>query len=197
MINPGEFITTVTLLIAMAAVLISLEQNLIQSRAMKAQAFLTLLSLDSDEEIDSAIRTLRVLDDAKYLRIARSEGELAAYDVFRQDEGEKTQRAIYDLVVFLNVVAGLVYERRLPRQTAWDFYFRAYRLAYEKLHTWWLTGQRNATYDDRFQNFADMGRVICAVTGKQVKRFTARQSLRRRLLGFVWRAGRSLHPWPF
>jgi len=48
----------------------------------------------------------------------------------------------------------------LPRQTAWNFYFHAYKIGDAKLLTWWIAGVRK----DKFQDFAGYEKMCKAVS---------------------------------
>lgn len=133
----SEILAFIGLIIALVAVLLTLWQNTLTRRAVQSQVLLTL---------KERAREANYFDGVAAIRALKSYG---SYEAYLQNEPEAVQKTIYDTVDFLNFVAHLVDDKFLSRDTAWNYYFHAYRISNEKLLTWWMTGIRQ----DRFQGF--------------------------------------------
>jgi hypothetical protein len=116
------------------ALLFGVWQIFLARKAISAQSFLNLHQLEvlsrgkNGEDGLAAITTLKKYD---------------SYTDFEQTEPESKREAIYNAVAFLNFVATLSEEDYLKIQDAWDIYFMAYRISYDKLLPWWLNHYRN------------------------------------------------------
>lgn len=125
------------------ALLFSAWQISLTRKAISAQSFLNLHQLEvlsrgkDGEDGIAAITTLKKYDN---------------YADFEQNETERKQEAIYNAVAFLNFVATLSEEDYLKIQDAWDIYFMAYRISYDKLLPWWLDHHRKL-HDNIFPSF--------------------------------------------
>lgn len=133
----SEIVTIVSIIIATVAVLLTLWQNFLTRRTLESQILLNLKQLAKEAGYVNGVKAIITLKNYE------------TYEEYIQAEPKETQQVIYDTVDFLNFVAHLVENKFLPRQTAWNFYFHAYRIGNTKLLTWWLAGVRK----DRFQGF--------------------------------------------
>jgi hypothetical protein len=158
-----DVIPFVSLLIAVSAVCLTLWQNVLQRRAAQTQVFLHMLDqFKSDEVFKGSVSLIGV---ASY-------DNLEAFDASVTQE---TQEQIYYLVDFLNDLARLVWSGYLPRETVWDLYFMQYRIAHEKLIPWWLEGQRQRSYKQKFIAFEEMCLQVAGVTQQQMDAYDAKQ----------------------
>jgi len=157
------WIPFISLLIAVSAVCLTLWQNVLQRRAAQAQVFLHMLDqFKSDEVFKGSLSLIRV---APY----------DSLDAFEAGETEDTQEQIYYLVDFLNDLARLVWSGYVPRQSVWDLYFMHYRIAHEKLIPWWLEGQRQRSYPQKFIAFEEMCLQVAAITQQEMDAYDAEQ----------------------
>jgi hypothetical protein len=158
-----DVIPFVSLLIAVGAVCLTLWQNVLQRRAAQAQVFLHMLDqFKSDAVFRGSVSLIKV----------------ASYDnleAFEASETQDTQEQVYYLVDFLNDLARLVWSGYLPRQTVWDLYFMHYRIAHEKLIPWWLEGQRQRSYQQKFIAFEEMCLQVAGITQQEMDAYDAKQ----------------------
>jgi hypothetical protein len=158
-----DVIPFVSLFIAVSAVCLTLWQNILQRRAAQAQVFLHMLDqFNSDEVFKGSVSLIRV----------------ASYDnleAFEASETQVTQEQIYYLVHFLNDLARLVWSGYLPRRTVWELYFMHYRIAHEKLIPWWLEGQRQRSYKQKFIAFEEMCLQVAGITQQEMDAYDAKQ----------------------
>jgi len=138
-----EIAAIISLAVATIAVVLTLWQNFLTRRALESQILLTLKQLAKEANYVGGVKAMITLKNYEN------------YDEYLQKEPEETRQAIYDTVDFLNFIAHLVEDRFIPRQTAWNFYFHAYRIGNTKLLTWWLAGVR----EDGFQRFSGYERM--------------------------------------
>ena len=125
-----EIISTIGII---GALLFSAWQTFLARKAISAQSFLNLHQLEflshakDGEDGIAAITALKAYN---------------SYADFEQGEPESKREAIYNAVAFLNFVATLSEEGYLKIQDAWDIYFMAYWISYDKLFPWWLDYHR-------------------------------------------------------
>lgn len=153
---PTEVITAVSLLIAVTAVLLTLWQAVLQRRASQAQVFLHMLDQFNGDDVYDGCVSLYALPTYD------------TYELYERTESAETQRRIRKLVEFLNDTARLVKSGYLPRQKVWDIYFMVYRTAYRKLLPWWLQGERQGTYAQRYIAFENMCLEVASVSEKHM-----------------------------
>lgn len=153
----ADVVAFISIIIALVAVLLTLWQNFLTRRAVQSQVLLSLKQLAKDANYFDGMTTIIALK------------RYDTYEAYVQGESENTRQKIYDTVDFLNFVAHLVEDRFLPRSTAWNYYFHAYRICGQKLIPWWLVGIRQ----DRFQGFTGfekMCRRIGSISDEAIKK---------------------------
>ena len=104
-----------------------------------------------------------------------------SYTEFEQKEPERKREAIYNAVAFLNFIATLSEGHYLKVQDAWDIYFMAYRVSYDKLFPWWLEHQRKL-HPNIFPSFERACLVTQAITPEMINAHDnrrLRQSIKR------------------
>jgi hypothetical protein len=140
------------------ALLFSARQNFLAAKAVSAQSFLNLHQLEvlsrgkDGEDGIVAITSLKKYEN---------------YADFEQSEPVSKREAIYNAVAFLNFVATLGEENYLKIQDAWDVYFMAYRICYDKLLPWWLEYHRQF-HLKVFPSFERACLVIHAITPEMI-----------------------------
>lgn len=144
-------------------------------KAILAQSFLNLHQLEVSSHKDgpdgiAAIVALKKYDD---------------YAAFKQDVPKREQDAIYSAVAFLNFIATLSEEGYLEVQDAWDIYFMAYQISYDKLWPWWLEYQRE-THRNIFPSFERACLVTHAITSEMSATYD-----RKRLFQYIKRYKRA------
>lgn len=158
-----NIITAASLLIALAAVCLTLWQNVLQRRAAQAQVFLHMLDQFGNNDVSKGSVIISRL------------GTYTSLDDFDAAETVETQEQVYRLVEFLNDTARLVWSGYLPRQRVWDLYFMVYRTAFKNLLPWWLEGQRQRSYQEKFIAFEEMCMQIAEISLERSKKFDAKQ----------------------
>jgi hypothetical protein len=158
--------TIMSLLIAVAAVCLTLWQNVLQRRAAQAEVFLHMLEQSLSYDVANGMNLLIALKDYD------------TFEAYESSEPPPNQEAIYKVVDFLNNTASLVEEGLIPRQAVWDLYFWSYRVAHEKLMPWWLAGIRKRSYFQRLPNFERMGDQVARVSLEQIRQHDERQARR-------------------
>ena len=151
----NDIIALISVLIAVAALLLTLWQNILTRRAAEAQVFLTVEQLGIDaayREGIIAIASLKSYDD---------------FDQFSVSESQETQRLIFQTVEFLNFAAHLADKKYLPRQTIWDLYFWGYRTCNQKLIPWWVEGHRRK-HPRRFSTFERMCKRVGSISNEAI-----------------------------
>lgn len=138
------------------ALLFGAWQISVARKAISAQSFLNLHQLEilshgkDGEDGIAAITDLEKYDD---------------YAEFERSVSESKRVAIYNAVAFLNFVATLSEEDYLKVQDAWDIYFMAYRISYDKLWPWWLKHHRES-HHNIFPSFERACLVTHAITSE-------------------------------
>ena len=153
--------TALSALGAAAAAGVAAWQISVARKAISAQSFLNLHQLEvlsRSKDGDDGIAAITALE--KYDN----------YADFVQKEPKKKQEAIYHAVAFLNFVATLAEEEYLQVQDAWDIYFMAYQISYDKLWPWWLEHQRE-THSNIFPSFERACLVTHAITSEMSETF--------------------------
>ena len=157
-------------------------------KAISAQSFLNLHQLEVSTRKDgvdgiAAIAALKRYDN---------------YTAFKQEVPENEQDAIYNAVAFLNFIATLSEEGYLKVQDAWDIYFMAYRISYDKLWPWWLEYQRES-HRNIFPSFERTCLVTHVITSEMsdtydrkrhlhyIKRYKRASKLRKEQLDGVFK----------
>lgn len=136
----------------------------VSRRATGAQSFLILHELEvnsrgkNGEDGIAAITALKKYDN---------------YAAFENDVQEDERDAIFKAVAFLNFVATLCEEDYLKVQDAWDLYFMAYRISYDKLWPWWLEYQRES-HPKIFPSFERACLVAHAITPEMSKAYESK-----------------------
>jgi hypothetical protein len=162
---PTNIATIVSLLIAVGAVCLTLWQNVMQRRAAQAQVFLRMLDQFNSDRVFNGSEALNKLQPYDSL------------EAFEAQETQETRFQIYKLVEFLNDTARLVWSRYLPRQRVWDLYFMLYRAANEKLLPWWLEGQRQRSFKQKFIPFEEMCLQVAHITPEQMDDYDRKEYL--------------------
>ncbi len=158
----SEIISLISVLIAVAAVLLALWQNFLTRRAVQAQVFLTVEQQAKEECYADGIAMISSLNTYDN------------FDTFASSETKETQTLIYETANFLNFVAHLVEKGFLPRQTAWDVYFWGYRICNDKLLPWWLEGQRRK-HPRRLATFERMCKRVGRISDQAIEEFDQRR----------------------
>jgi len=143
------------------ALLLGIMQNKFSAKAMQAQSFLNLHSLDLQAHGPNGEDGITAIVSLK---------NYSNYDEFIEGETEGTREAIYNAVAFLNFVAILGEEKYLNIQDAWNIYFWAYRKSYEKLFPWWLAQQRTE-HPHVFPGFERASLVTGNLSNEQINAF--------------------------
>jgi hypothetical protein len=120
---------------AAAAAGVAAWQISVARKAINAQSFLTLHQLEIASRGDGEDGIAAIAALAKYTNYTEFENGVP---------DERKRDAIYSAVAFLNFVATLSEEDYLKVQDAWDIYFKAYQISYDKLWPWWLEHQRES-----------------------------------------------------
>ncbi len=150
-----DFVSSIGII---GALLFSAWQISVARKAISAQSFLNLHQLEvqsrgkDGEDGIAAIADLKKYND---------------YVAFEKDGDvpKSTRDAIYNAVAFLNFVATLSEEDYLKVQDAWDIYFMAYRISYDKLLPWWLDHHRKF-HPNVFPSFERACLVTHAITSE-------------------------------
>lgn len=152
----------------LAALLVGARQNYLNAKALRAQAFLSLHSLELLGRGQQGIDGIEAI--ASLLQFSN-------FADFEREVHEEQRKAIFDAVSFLNFVAVLGEEGYLDIQDAWEVYFMAYRRAYENLLPWWLAEHRK--YQPHvFPSFERASLVIGEISQDEIDAHT-RANLRR------------------
>lgn len=159
----NEIAATVSLAVAVTAVLLSLWQNVLQRRALQTQVFLQILEQSLTSDVTRGINVLISLPNYD------------SFEAYLAGESQETQDTVFRLVDFLNNTASLVEQGLIPRQQVWDVYFWAFRIAHQKLMPWWLEGIRQHSYSQRLSYFDRMSAQVAETTDQQIKAFDARR----------------------
>lgn len=156
-----EILSGISVIMALAALLFALWQNLLTRRTLQAQIFLSLRQYGEKAGYSKGIQTIYSLKDYE------------SYNEFANNEDESVKHIIYETVNFLNYTARFSAKKLLPRQYIWDLYFWGYRTCYEKLIPWWLDGIRTQT-PRKFNEFEKMCKIIGEISISGIHRFEKR-----------------------
>lgn len=147
----GEIIGIISAVVAVIALLLTLWQSVLTRRALESQVLLSLKEFS---------QSVRFFDGVSLILSLK---EYRSFDEYAKDESEEYQMIIYNTVDFLNFVAHLVEEKHIQRQTAWNFYFHAYRISSNKLMPWWVEGIRKNGFQ-RFTAFEKMCKIVNSIS---------------------------------